>query len=84
MLTRKNRKIKNQEAMIENRNILISDMKKQAEVLYQEKKQLEIEKEEQKELINRIKMLVTSNKYNNEKAVLNKIKELISDYHDQN
>lgn len=36
------------------------------------------------ELINRISSLINSNKYNNEKAVLSKIKELISDYQSQN
>ena len=36
------------------------------------------------ELINRITDLVNANKYNNEKAVLSKIKELISDYQSQN
>lgn len=36
------------------------------------------------ELITRITDLVDGNKYNNEKAILNIIKELISDYHSQN
>lgn len=40
--------------------------------------------EEQKELIARIKRIATSNRYNNEKAILSKIKELISDYQSQN
>ncbi len=35
-------------------------------------------------LIKRITDLVNSNKYNNEKAVLNKIKELILDYQSEN
>lgn len=84
MLTRKDRKIKNQEAMIENRNVLIADMQKQAKALYEENKDLRFENEEQREFINRITRLVNSNKYNNEKAVLNKLKELVSDYQSTN
>lgn len=47
-------------------------------------KELRDENEEQGDFIKRIEKLVNSNKYNNEKAVLNKIKELISDYQSQN
>lgn len=61
------------ESKIQNRNRLISDMEEQAEVLYKEKKELE-------QFIERIDKLVNSNKYNNEKAILSKIKELISDF----
>ena len=91
MLTRKDRKIKNQEAKIENRNILIADLQKKNEELsneniavYEENKELRFENEEQKELIDRIKRIATSNAYNNEKVILGKIKELISDSESQN
>lgn len=84
MFTKKDRKIKNQEAMIHNRDILIGDMEKQAKALYEENKELRFEFEENNELIKRIEKLVSSNKYNNEKAVLNKIKELVSDYQSLN
>lgn len=91
MLTRKDRKIKNQEAKIENRNILIADLQKKNEELsneniavYKENKDLRFENEEQRELIDRIKRIATSNAYNNEKAILGKIKELISDSESQN
>ena len=91
MLTRKDRKIKKQEAKIENRNILIADLQKKNEELsneniavYEENKDLRFENEEQKELIDRIKRIATSNAYNNEKAILGKIKELISDFDSQN
>lgn len=91
MLTRKDRKIKNQEAKIENRNILIADLQKKNEELsneniavYEENKDLRFENEEQRELIDRIKRIATSNAYNNEKAILGKIKELISDAENQN
>jgi hypothetical protein len=80
VFVKKDRKIKNQEAMIHNRDILIRDMQKQAEALYEKNKELRFELEENNELIKRIEKLVSSNKYNNEKAVLNKIKELVSDY----
>lgn len=72
------------ETKIEQRNILIKDMEDQAEALHEENKDLRFENDEQSYLIERIERLVNSNKYNNEKAVLNKIKELISDYHSQN
>lgn len=84
MFTKKDRKIKNQEAMIRNRDILIRDMERQAQSLYEENKEIRFELEESEELIKRIERLISSNKYNNEKAVLDKIKELISDYHSQN
>lgn len=91
MLTRKDRKIKNQEAKIENRNILIADLQKKNEELsneniavYEENKDLRFENEEQRELINRIKRIASSNAYNNEKAILGKIKELILDAENQN
>lgn len=84
MFTQKDRKIRNQKAMIHNRDILIRDMQKQAEALYEENKDLRFELEENKAFINRLEKLVSSNKYNNEKAVLNKIKELVSDYQSLN
>ena len=58
------------ERKVENGNILIADLQKK--------------NEEQEELINKIKRIATSNTYNNEKAILGKIKELISDGKSQN
>ena len=52
--------------------------------VYEENKDLRFENEEQRELIDRIKRIATSNSYNNEKAILGKIKELISDAENQN
>lgn len=72
--------LKEAEDKVENRNILIKDMEEQAKALYEENKDLRFENEEQRDLISRIERLVNSNKYNNEKAVLSKIKELVSDY----
>lgn len=91
MLTKKDRKILNQKSMIHNRDILIEDMQKKNEELsneniavHEENKDLRFENEEQKELIDRISRIAAANTYNNEKAILGKIKELISDYQSQN
>lgn len=91
MLTKKDKKILNQKSMIHNRDILIEDMQKKNEELsneniavHEENKDLRFENEEQKELIDRISRIAAANTYNNEKAILGKIKELISDYQSQN
>ena len=91
MFTRKDRKIKNLETKVLNRDILINDLKSKEAiqkqenlVLYEENKDLRFENEEQREFISRIDRLVNSNKYNNEKAILSKLKELVSDYQSLN
>lgn len=76
--------LKEAEDKVENRNMLIKDMQEQAKALYEENKDIRFALEESEELIKRIERLISSNKYNNKKAVLDKIKELISDYHNQN
>ena len=87
--SRKN--LKDAERKVENRNILIADLQKKNEELsneniavHEENKDLRFENEEQGELIDRIKRIATSNAYNNEKAILGKIKELISDSESEN
>ena len=87
--SRKN--LKDAERKVEDRNILIADLQKKNEELsneniavHEENKELRFENEEQRELIDRIKRIATSNAYNNEKAILGKIKELISDFDSQN
>lgn len=87
--SRKN--LKDAERKVENRNIIIADLQKKNKELsneniavYGENKDLRFENEEQGELIDRIKRIATSNAYNNEKAILGKIKELISDFDSQN
>lgn len=89
--TRKDRKIANQKAMIKNRDILIKDLmkiktelKEENLVVHNENKELRFENEEQKELMERISKLVSCNKYNNEKAILDKMKELVEDYQSNN
>lgn len=91
MFTKKDRKIKNLETKVLNRDILIEDLKSKEALqkqenlaLYEENKELRFENDEQKEFINRIDRLVNSNKYNNEKAILSKLKELVSDYQSLN
>lgn len=78
--------LKEAESKIENRNILIADLQnKNAELteenlaVNEENKDLRFENEEQKELIDRISRIATANTYNNEKAILGKIKELIKE-----
>lgn len=87
--SRKN--LKNAERKIEDRNILIADLQSKNEELtnenlavHEENKDLRFENDEQEELIDRIKRIATSNAYNNEKAILGKIKELISDSESEN
>jgi len=60
----------------ELKEIRLQEVRNNTKILEQNNKKVE--------LIKRITDLVNSNKYNNEKAVLNKIKELISDYQSQN
>lgn len=83
--------LKDAERKVEDRNILIADLQKKNEELsneniaiYEENKELRFENEEQGELIDRIARVATANAYNNEKVILGKIKELISDYQSQN
>lgn len=80
LLNASRKALKEAESKVENRNILIKDMEEQAKALYEENKDLRFENEEQLDLIKRIDRLVNSNKYNNEKAILGTIKELVRDY----
>ena len=78
-MTKKDRKIANQEAMIKNRNDLIKDLKAKNDMLKTTSKDLRFNNEEMQEVLKQILNLVTSNTYNNDKIVLAKIKEVISD-----
>lgn len=60
----------------ELKQIRLQEVRNNAKILEQNNKKTEF--------ITRIIDLVNSNKYNNEKAVLNKIKELISDFDSRN
>lgn len=80
LLNASRKALKEAEDKAENKNMLIKDMEEQAKALYEENKDLRFENEEQLGLIKRIDRLVNSNKRNNEKAILDKIKELVRDY----
>lgn len=83
MLFKKDRKIRNLQAMVSNRDKLIKDMEEQALVLYKEKQQLlnenadlKSEVYELKDNLRLINKLMTSNQYNNNEASKRKIIEL--------
>ena len=84
MFTKKDRKIRNQAAMIINRNKVIYKLLDQKNILSRENNILQNKNKKQQELIIRITNLLEANKYNNEKATLNKIKELVHDYQSTN
>ena len=83
-MTRKDRKIANQKAMINNRDRLIGDMEEQAKALYEENKDLRFENEEFRELLTEIADRTITCPLDSEKIVLNKIKELVRDYQSTN
>ena len=62
----------------------VRDLNKENLAVHNENKELRFENEEQKELIERISKLVSCNKYNNEKVILDKMKELVEDYQSNN
>lgn len=76
MFTKKDRKIANQEAMIDNRNKLIKDLETRNNMLKTANKDLRFENEELLSSMKQILNLSTSNTYNNDKIILSKIKEL--------
>ena len=62
----------------------VRDSNKENLAVHNENKDLRFENEEQKELIERISKLASCNKYNTEKAILDKIEELLEDYQSNN
>ena len=80
LMTKKDRKIANQKAMISNRDRLIGDMEEQAKALYEENKNLRFENEELVELLNEIADRAFTCPLDSEKIVLDKIKELARPY----
>lgn len=82
MFTRKDRKIRNQKAMIENRDILIKDMEEQAEVQNAELRDLRYENSELFDFRTRVIDIMTRkgtivDKYD-------KIKELVDNLQTEN
>lgn len=83
--------LKRAESKIEQRDKLIKDLREErnelqeeAEILVESNADLRNENEELKILIHNVSKLANSNKYGNEKAILNKIKELVRDYQSKN
>lgn len=83
MLFKKERKIRNLQAMVSNRDRLIKDIEEQSLVLYKEKQQLlnenadiRCEIDELKDTLKLINKLMTSNQYENDQVIRNKIIEL--------
>ena len=78
MFTRKDRKIRNQKAMIENRDILIKDLEDQIEVKNAQLRDLRYENSELSDFKNKIKNIM------NEKGTIvdkyDKINEVIISY----
>jgi hypothetical protein len=74
----------NAERKIEDYNILLKNMEEQAKVQYEEKKQLEKEIANKNDLIRKVRWLLRINKYNNENAILDKIKELVTEHQSNN
>ena len=62
----------------------IEELTQENKALHEENKDLRFENEEQQYIINAIINLATSNTYNNEKIILNKIKELAYDSQSEN
>lgn len=91
MFTKKDRKIANQKAMIENRDKFIEKLTKEMQTIrekndelnkentavYKENRDLRFEIDEKDDLLKEILKLAEGNTYNNDKIVLSKIIEVI-------
>lgn len=76
----KSKQISIRDKLIDGQRAEIHQYQEENKALYEENKDLRFDNEERLELIKRIKDLVESNSYNNEKIILNKIKELVKDF----
>ena len=84
---KRNHKVENLTAKVTNRDRLIDklvnrvdELKQENLTVYEENKALRYENEELNERLNRIEKLATCNTYKNEKSILNKIREVISNH----
>lgn len=57
----------------------VRDLNEENRAVYEENRDLRFENEELRNIINKIYSLSTSNTYNNEKVILTKIREVITD-----
>lgn len=80
MMFKKDKKIANQKAMIENRDKLIKDLQTRIDMLKRTNTDFRCENEEQQELLRTIADLSVTYPLGSEKIVLGKIKELARDY----
>lgn len=81
---KKDRKIANQKAMINNRDKMIERLCNEKHELQEENRDLRFENEEQKDLIAEIFDRAVKCPLGSEKIVLGKIKELTRDYQSKN
>lgn len=84
MFTKKDRKIANQKAMIENRNKLIKDLQEQKDYYKEMSIQQRAENDFLRDILTRVESLVTQNTYDNEKVILRKVKEVIQSANENN
>lgn len=75
-----NKQIHNREKLICSQRAEIRDWKEENRILFEQCRDLRSEVEELELFKDRIRRLANSNTYNNEKAILNKIKELVNDF----
>ena len=76
----KTKQIHAREKLLDEQRAEIHQWQEENKALYNENKDLRFNNEELSELVKRIKNLAESNNYNNEKSILNKIKELVKDF----
>ena len=84
LINSRTKALKKAESQIDNRNRFIYKQQEEMDKLKQENKDLRFELEEYDEFVERLERFLNSNKYNNEKSTLNKIKELVNDYQSRN
>ena len=84
IITKKDRKIANQKAMISNRDEKINRLEEENLCLYQENKDLRFEHEELNDLLTEITDTAITYPVGNERKALDKIKELVRDYQSEN
>ncbi len=83
-MTKKDREIANQKAMISNRNKLIKDLQARNDMLKESNGDLRYDNEEQESLLRKVADLSVTYPLDSEKLILAKIKELTRDYQSKN
>lgn len=83
-LKRAESKIEQRDKLIKNLREERNELQEEAEILVESNSGLRCENEELRLLLHNVSKLANSNTYDNEKAVLDKIKELVNDYQSRN